>query len=779
VADLETPLLAGGERLRDPDVELRRGPPDKFHPYSLSEARDRLQPQLSEVSTRLREIPADRRGERVVVEVTLVPNYLAGSYFPRDLLAEADLVVIGARAGRAEYRTRTGEPEPDALTRTLQVAATDESLAHLAEVADVRNPNRRQARVQEEFIRLAAVNLPAEERLVDAPDVPDTDPMEWEAVLHPAVDRFGRVIEPERRRVLELWTALVSRFGGTVDVEYERVAGGLTFVPVTLDRRSAGRALEFNPLRLMQPMPELVMEPPRSIDDEAQTPDLLDAPRESARGDLAIAVFDLGVDDEHPYLNGYVTNQAVTDEVPTADGMSHGTLTASAALYGPLLPGVDLPSPLCPVHHFRVHPPPAATGPRAAYWVLDQIEAVLRTGRYRIASLGMGINREPTQHFINRWTWTLDEVAREHDVLVLVAAGNEGTADPRPNDGSDRVRVPADGVNLLSVGASIGDASQWQRAQYSCRGPGRQGSRTQPMVMAFGGDQSLPFWGAAPNNEIGGDFGTSFSAPLAARACAELAAEIGPVPSLAATLRAFAVHFAVEHPSHDADAHGFGFLPEHLTGFLDCGDDSITVLYRDKLERGQAIAYPLPVPPRDLTGRWRIRWTISFLSPVDATNALDYTSAGIEAYFRPNSARINMNPPPGTRLAIQPVDLRHARDQYEELLDEGWSPSGAPATRSAPRLRTEQELREEGKWETVIHQRDSLLGKSLYQPRLWLNYLAREEGALISADVAPDLDVVLLVTVDGPSGSGLYREVVQTKPFQVLTPLTTQITVAV
>jgi Subtilase family len=775
--ELERPLLAGGERLRDAEVELPRGPAEKFHPVTLDEARRTLQPQLMQTAARIREIPADRRGDRVVIEMTMLPNYLAGSYFPSDLLRESDLVVVGSRPGTAEYRTRSGSTE-DAVTRTLQVSARDESLERLSEIVEMTQPTRRFARVQEEFIRFAAVGLPGPDRLVEPEDEPDSA-VEWESILHPAVDRYGRVSDDQQQRLLHQWAELVDRLGGEIELDYAREAGGLTFIPITLEPRSANRLLEFNPLRLLQPIAELQVGEPAALDDGSEHPELEGVPLESTRDDFAIAIFDLGVDDQHPYLNGFVVKQDLTSEEPTDEGLHHGTLSTSAALYGAVLPGVDISSPPCIVHHYRIHPPPESTPGRAAYWVLDQIADVLRSGQYRVASLGVGINRPASRDYVDRWTWTLDEIALENDVLIAVAAGNDGTEDPRPGDGSDHVRVPADGVNLLSVGAALGDQAEWDRAPYCCRGPGRHGSRVQPMVFAFGGDDTLPFFGAGPNGETIGDFGTSFSTPSVARTIAELCVNLGADDRDAATLRAFAAHFAGARTDHRADDHGFGLIPQSLVGALECTNDEISVLYRDTLERGQAVAYPLPVPPRDLEGRWAVRWTLSFLSPVDITNALEYTSAGVEVFFRPNSAKVNMNPPPGDSRAAKPIDVRHNRDEYDELLAGGWTPSGTPATRSAARLKTEQELRDEGKWETIIRQTDSMQGRTLYQPRLWLNYLAREGGALVQRDSAPDLDIALLITVTGPRNSGLYNEVISTRPFDVLTPLVTQVTVPI
>ncbi|HUF69409.1 MAG TPA: hypothetical protein VMM79_12270, partial [Longimicrobiales bacterium] len=108
-------------------------------------------------------------------------------------------------------------------------------------------------------------------------------------------------------------------------------------------------------------------------------------------------------------------------------------------------------------------------------------------------------------------------------------------------------------------------------------------------------------------------------------------------------------------------------------------------------------------------------------------------------------------------------------DEILKLIAQGWQPSAHPVSHSPNTFRpTEQQLRDSGKWETLIQQRVSRRAKQLRAPRLDLKYLARSGGQLLSEDV-DDLDFCLVVTLRAPEGVELYQ---QTRAqFQVLAPL--------
>ena len=78
-------LLGKGERLVE-DVAVARGGAPKSHPYTFSEARDRIAPMLARVVRGIDQLPDEACPNDVAVAaVTLNPEYIAKSYFPEKL----------------------------------------------------------------------------------------------------------------------------------------------------------------------------------------------------------------------------------------------------------------------------------------------------------------------------------------------------------------------------------------------------------------------------------------------------------------------------------------------------------------------------------------------------------------------------------------------------------------------------------------------------------------------------------------------------------------------
>ena len=59
--------------------------------------------------------------------------------------------------------------------------------------------------------------------------------------------------------------------------------------------------------------------------------------------------------------------------------------------------------------------------------------------------------------------------------------------------GNARIQAPADGVNVLGVGACDSMGEAWQRASYSSIGPGRSPGIVKPEIVVFGSCDSAPF----------------------------------------------------------------------------------------------------------------------------------------------------------------------------------------------------------------------------------------------------------------------------------------------
>lgn len=111
-------LLGKGERLIEPVTGVRGGGP-KSHPYTFSEARERIAPMLSRVVRGIDQLPASAcPNDRAVATVTLNPEYIAKSYFPDKLFELIGLEPVGSHPRRVtpEKRSKGREPEETITT---------------------------------------------------------------------------------------------------------------------------------------------------------------------------------------------------------------------------------------------------------------------------------------------------------------------------------------------------------------------------------------------------------------------------------------------------------------------------------------------------------------------------------------------------------------------------------------------------------------------------------------------------------------------------------------
>lgn len=772
----ERPPLAGGERLRR-TVDRASGGGPKYHPHSFEDAQRLLTPQVSHLQEEVAEMPAALRGARVIFEATVLPNYLANSYFPRELFEEADLVPLGTRATVGQHVTAAREPE-ERPTKTYLVAGDERSLQRVSELLSGAGPERgRMANARDRLRQFAEVRLPTPQEVVrpSAPGEPAEDLITWEAVLHPAVAASGRFTEEEEAGVFEKWVSFVESLGGEIATDFRRRLRGVTFVPVRLPVDAGEAAAGFNPLRAIRPMP-VVRPIPGTPLRLAPTGEVQPQPPAGQRpeSDLRVAVFDGGVDNSGPYLAPFVTSNDLSTEPAEDEGVAHGTLVTSAVLYGPMDPGSALATPAVHVDHYRVLPIPGHDPWDVdLYWILDRIEETLRAHEYQLVNLSLGpdltaeIDDEP-----HAWTATLDALAEERGILFVTAAGNNGDLDTA--SGLDRVQVPADMINGLGVGACDRRAptGSWRRCGYSAVGPGRAGARIQPVGVAFGGNEpGEPFRGVGSDSRLWGAAGTSFAAPTVVHGLSALAAALGDARSTANNLRAFAVHFA-EPPEEGIEPEevGYGRLLERYGEIWAGESEEVTVLYEDSIERNEVVSLPLALPLDAVAGRTlSIRWTLVYSTVTDPTDAVDYGQAGLESAFRPHARRFRFIDQDSGRSLIR--DTVADADEVAALLRLGYQPSSVPVTRSPERVRNEAMLREEGKWETTVRSAVRMRASGLLEPQITVSYLAREQGSLL-AD-ASSLDYTLVLTVRAPRGVDLYGATRQ--QFQILDPVRAEI----
>lgn len=752
--DIPRPILVGGERLILEVEQVSSGGGDKYHPMTAEAAASVLAPMITELTDHFSQMPNAALGTARYFQTTLLPNYLAASHFPAQLLAAAGLVAVGSRAAPGTYLTET--KSESTTTKSLIVAGPAEGPSRLSDlIEDSGTGGKSQRNAFEQLREISEIRMASNTEILGtttrAADV-------WEAVLNPlGIDQYGDLVATDDETFAK-WVSWIANLDGQVIVDYRRTEAGLTFVPVRLDVEGVQQASQFNPLRSFRPMP--VFRPLPATFFRFAPPTVLPPEETTPEGTHTIAVFDGGLQ-ENSLLDS-VAIVDVTNEPESDEATSHGTAVTGSAIYGLLAPNERAPRPASAAHHYRVFPGPPGDKDVYIYWVLDQIEAVLTKSPYPIVNLSIGVDvsvedvGEP-----NRWTSTLDRIAYEHDVLFVVAAGNNGAED-EPT-GLNRVQSPADMANGISVGACDEPHSKgWERTWYSAVGPGRNGSRIQPNGVQFGGDLTAdrPFYGLHANQQLRETQGTSFSGPITTNALSRLGAILGSEWKSANTLRAFATHFAERPPDEEVSVEtGHGRFALDYASELQCAANEVHLLYQSKLYRHELLSFLLPVPRSIVSGLVRLRLTMAFASPVEPTQPLEYTQATIEPVFRPHSNKFRFSMDKKSTI----VNVGTEPEVATKLIADGYAISGHPVSKALPGTSgSEIELREGGKWETVRRMDLRMRATSLLDPRIDLSFVSRKSGMLQS--LAAPLDFTLLVSVIAPKIDTLYSDVEATYP---------------
>ncbi|TPI50235.1 S8 family peptidase [Mesorhizobium sp. B2-9-1] len=694
-------LIGGGEKLSEEVGRPSRGGGEKSHPYTFSEAFQRLAPQLNRVTTELESLPALAcPGGDTVVALTLHPTYLAKSYYPASLIQELKLSHLGSRAvhivpDKAANGRATEDPRPQPAP-LLYLSGRRDRLRRFAQIAEQWRPA--EASLRSEFRQLERVELPGDDRAKALPDKKGEQPLE--VVLHADPEYGDYVIEGfeeySRSLGLDVWA------------ERRRQNGGLCFIPMYAPAEAVPELLKFSFLRAVRSMPRIVAMDPMI---RGMVPGFsVSLPDEDAIApDLAVAIFDGGLPNNHGLDRWVNLQDAPGVGAPLPAAQNHGLAVTSAFLFGPLEPGVPPAQPRANVDHWRVLGTDTAADDFELYSILDRIEDVLSSRRYDFVNLSLGPDSAMEDDDVNSWTSTLDMLLAEGETVATVACGNNGERDHATK--LNRVQPPSDGVNMIAVGAADKMDASWRRATYSAIGPGRSPGYVKPDFITFGGSYSAPFLtldSVAPHMGSGTQ-GTSFAAPLAMRSGVGVRAQFSD-PLWAPTMKALLVHQA-NSGDHLRGEVGWGRVSHELNDLITCGDGEAHIVYQRQMPITGAVRLYLPVPP-GLTGNVEIKATFCLFCDVDPEDSINYTRGGLEVQFRPDSITL---PPP-------------YHNKEGKLITPKWPASdtffGADDFYAPEYMRRDDAQ----KWETTITRSKRKRASSLNAPAFDVSHISRAHG---------------------------------------------------
>lgn len=730
-------LLGNGDKLTA-KVTVKDGGGSKTPPYDFSTARNRVASKVTAAASVVDAVPRDACAhDEAVALLTMHPRYVSKSDFPQELLREVGLRAIGSRPCRVrpdKWGVTKIPGNGTATTAAIFVAgprAAFDDWALTAPVWPTSRPGADQLASVEDFQAFTARDKIRNIRI-------EADSAILEFVLHSG----------GRRDMLDEFSAFAGRHGAALELQRCRRVGDLWFVPGTCPGDIVDELAEFTMLRVIRGMPELRLLQPGIVRGHSGARTVL-----PTVGPLnpksRLAIFDGGMPaaTRLPMWVRYFEPIGVGPARPMFE--EHGLHVTSAALFGNLVPGQPAAVPPSGVDHYRVLDDASDRDPFYLVDVLDRIVAVLDDPAtpYCFANISLGPDLAVEDDEVTLWTASLDVRFAGPSKLLTVAAGNRGERDPAL--GLNRVQPPGDAVNALCVGAADRTAKVWQRASYSCVGPGRSPGVMKPDGVAFGGSSLEPFHALARTGgaRVAEIEGTSFASPDVLRASAGISVVLGSAITPLA-IRAMMLHRTQRGSLHLPNEVGWGRFVTDIDELITCNDDEAHVIYEGDLPVGQHLRAWVPLPAGTLPKEIEICATLCIATTIDPAHPYTYTQCGTEVAFRPHSG-----------VFTKYKDRKTSTVPKTETF---FSPG-----RMYPHA-SELELRDGGKWEPVLSNRRKFKSEKLKEPHFDIYFHHRVAGLPpATQDVLP---YALIITVRAPGENDLYNSVVRTYQ-QILQPI--------
>lgn len=742
------PILSNTEKYSQKAQPQRKNQGNKKIPYSFPEARRRLFPKLKSTLQRSMSLPVEARPNNIVItKMTLHPAYLAKSFFPNSLFKEYNLRSLGSKEVFIHPEVQVTESKSDNISSSQYFVAGKE-IDIIRLISDIESEHV-EAEIQYDFAKFEDIDLIKREdkivpsAYVSTPPVHVQQDLKYEIVLHASL---------HDEDVISSFISYVENLDGLVYAEKTRTVKGLTFCFISIASSKIPSLADFSFIRVVRPAPELKISESINAQLENSEPSQLGGTEGSANNNehSNIAIFDGGLFAEDCNRKEIRYFDLTHQSQDIKENYQHGSLVTSAVVYGEASDYSNSNNFVLNVDHYKV----ICGRDRLDIGlvnVLDRIVSVLKTKKYKFANISLGPEVPCPDDEPSLWTATLDEIAADGDVLIVVAVGNTGKYFETEDKDLARIQSPADILNGISIGASNSKDKGWKRASYSCVGPGRRPGYVKPDALYFGGDEHLKLELINMRSyDINPIYGTSFAAPLVTRTAALIdRATKGELN--VATIRALLIHSTGKNNANKAEC-GWGLINGNIEDILYCSDSKVTFIYQGALESASGVraAVPFPAKLTSLPGKIELDATLCFYTDVDQQHTVSYTRAGVDVTFRPNFHKYKGE-----------SDIAHTRPLFskKKIL-------GDEAT-----LR-----RDAHKWETCYKVHDSLMTSSLKDPIFDIRYLTRDEGHGRSPGemrkLAP-LQYSLVVTINHNKGYNIYDDI--RNHYSALVPLDIQI----
>ncbi|WP_172116212.1 S8 family peptidase [Halomonas hibernica] len=724
-------LLGRGEKLAL-KTPFKNGGGDKTYPYTFDEVRERLDSELAEVEDSVSKLESDAkpRGE-AIFELVLHPSFIAKSYYPDALLRTAGMRDVGSKEVviTPNKVTRKSDHGKELGTASLYVAGGMESIKVMRSILQNGMANKG---VKKEICEIEKIRWVSSDDKYKGKLGNDSETVRlYEVALHAG---------HKEEDIVDAFVDYVKKRGGEAVYRKKIQIGALTFFPLKATEKQLREILKFSFIRVAREMPQLRAAMPNAMRSPLDFPDIKLPSAQAIEQEFRVAIFDggLGSADLSNWADEIVWDDT---ESTNANYIMHGNEVTSTFLFGRISGDSDfLKQPYANVDHYRVISPSSGSDPDL-YDVLLKIIDVLDAGDYKFVNLSLGPRMPIYDDEVHAWTACLDQLCVRHGILMTVAAGNDGDI-----QGADRIQPPGDMVNAMAIGSCDLSGETWNRASYSCVGPGRSPGYVKPDGVAYGGSDEELFKVYNPfASSVVGVKGTSYSAPLVLRAAAGLAA-ISDYDMSSIAIKSLLVHTAGTRYRMDRREVGWGRFKENPVEILECEEGFATIIFQGKLEKNEFLRCPIPFPDAGLDAATTIKATFCIQSHTDPEHLVNYTRSGLGVSFRP---------------------LVGIGDESTK----GFFGMGSQYKK------TEREYRDDAhKWETCLHNSHTFKAETqLVDPVFDIQYFARETSRSVAMPSAPDVAYALVISVKIEGVSNVYDLIRQ--KYDVLEPVAISIDV--
>ena len=382
--------------------------------------------------------------------------------------------------------------------------------------------------------------------------------------------------------------------------------------------------------------------------------------------DIIVGIIDGGISQENEYLASHVV---IREEYvsPEYQNPNHATFIASTIQYGNKLNGIDEKEKKL----FKFADIIALPNNDPDYGPVDSlseedlmeiIEEVMDkySDQVRIWNLSIGIEQLVCDGSMSDLGIFFDYIQDEYGVQFLVSSGNLNTPPlrkwpPQEDMGErDRIISPADSIRAIPVGSlALYDSANsmvktGHPSPFSRRGPGANYT-IKPDVVDYGGNldvnynlNGLAMLGLGPKGNVFALNGTSFSTPRIVRKFSKVFDELIEKDLLLS--KALLIHSARMQSRELFDENreqikyfGFGMPDVESQNILQCSEDDVTLIFRQKIKQGSHLEmFDFPYPPSLIkNGKYKgeIAMTLVYDTPLDSRYGKEYCRTNIDASF--------------------------------------------------------------------------------------------------------------------------------------------------